>query len=202
MEVPCVNLRERFGRRYKVTFEESYAAAYGPKASRDDPWLQIIPGALGHVFPHSATMLGAKPGRSGKSARRLKDLPFVQVHTDGSDGVTVLFSPNHLNLVADLLQLRRRRRVSDRERQRLAALGRKYGFQPRQAGFQTSSEARESTIGPKVDLGEPFPGKPGTKKPAGTWKRFQTIAAMVTTACCLQAGTRAGLPTPGWSLCR
>jgi len=26
----CINLRERFGRRYKTTYDESYRAEYGP----------------------------------------------------------------------------------------------------------------------------------------------------------------------------
>jgi hypothetical protein len=151
MDPTCVNLRERFGQRYKVTYEESYGAAYGPKATREDLWLQIIPGARGQVYPHSIAMLAATTNRSGITARRLKALPFVKVHTDGSDGVTVLFPPEHLDQVADLLQLRRRRRISEGERQRLAALGRKHGFQPRQAGLQSSSEALESTQTAPVD---------------------------------------------------
>ena len=151
VEPTCPNLRELFGRRYKVTYEESYAAAYGPNATRDDPWYQIIPGARGHVYPHSAAMLAATTNTSGPTARRLMALPFVQVYTDGSDGVTVLFPPERLDEVADLLRLRRRRRVSDQERQRLAALGRQYGFQPRQAGLQSSSEALESTQTARAD---------------------------------------------------
>lgn len=110
MEPPCVNLREQFGRRFKITYEESYVAAYGLKAGREDAWLQIIPGARGHVYPHSAAMVAASTNTSGPTARRLKVLPFVQVWTDGSDGVTVLFPPEHLERVADLLGLRRRRR--------------------------------------------------------------------------------------------
>ena len=46
----CINLRDRFGRRYKMTYRESYWAAYEHKAIRGDPWLQIIPGARGHVY--------------------------------------------------------------------------------------------------------------------------------------------------------
>ncbi len=151
MAPTCVNLREHFGDRYKLVYEESYAAAYGSKAIRDDAWMQIIPGARGHVYPHSEAMLAATTDTSGLMARRLKALPFVQVYTDGSDGVTVLFPPERFEEVADLLRLRRRRRVSDQERQRLAALGRQYGFLPRKAGLQSDSEALESTQTALVD---------------------------------------------------
>jgi len=47
----CVNLRERFGRRYRVEYEESYYAQHGPRARIEDPWLQIIPCRAGHVYP-------------------------------------------------------------------------------------------------------------------------------------------------------
>ena len=151
MKPTCINLRERFGRRYRVTHEESYGFAYGPKATREDPWLQIIVGGRGHVYPHSATMLAAKTDTSGLTSRRLKALPFVQVHTDGSDGVTVLFAPDHLDVIANLLQLRGRRRISDQERERLTALIRKHSFQPRQPAVQSSCEALESTQTAAVD---------------------------------------------------
>jgi hypothetical protein len=35
----CINLKARFGKRYKVTYEESYFAEYGPHARKEDPWL-------------------------------------------------------------------------------------------------------------------------------------------------------------------
>jgi hypothetical protein len=151
MEPGCVNLRERFGRRYKITYEKSYAAAYGPKATREAPWLQIIPGARGHVYPHTTTMLAATTNKSGPTARHLTALPFVQVWTDGSDGVTVVFPPDRLEEVAELLKLRRRRRITDQERDRLTELGRRHRFQPRQAAVQSSSGALKSTIDPEDD---------------------------------------------------
>jgi len=45
----CINLRQRFGRQFKVAYEGSYQAQYGRYARVDDPWLQVIPGRRGHV---------------------------------------------------------------------------------------------------------------------------------------------------------
>jgi len=80
-------------------------------------------------------------------------LESLQVWQDGADGATVLFPADKLDEVADLLKLRRRRRMSERERQRLAGLGRAYRFQLRRHGFQNDSGALGATIGPKVDPG-------------------------------------------------
>jgi len=166
METTCINLRERFGRRFKVTYEESYAAAYGPKATRDDPWLQIIPGARGHVYPHSAAMLAASTNRSGPTARRLKALPFVQVYTEGSDGVTVLFPPDHLDLVNEVGAAGIE---STRDARRLHMDGIPFPSQgqgPSLLQFALEYHRRGWSL---------IPVKPGTKKPACPWKRFQTI---------------------------
>ena len=126
----CVNLKERFGRRFKIVMEESYGVQYGPRATRDDPWLQIIPGRLGHVFVHSATMLAASTNTAGPTARRLVALPGVVLWQDASDGVTVLFPPDRLEAVAALLHLRRRRVLSEAAKAHLRVLGAKYGFKP------------------------------------------------------------------------
>ena len=151
MSPTCIDLRERFGRRYRVAFEESYYAEHGAPAHVDDPWLQVIPGRRGHVYPWGGERLAASTNTSGRTAARLKALPGVEVCQDGSDGATVLFTVELLDQVADLLVLRRRRRVTDQERSRLAELGRRFGFQPRQAGLQSRSEARPCVPTPQVD---------------------------------------------------
>ena len=126
----CVNLRERFGRRYRVEYEESYYAQYGPHARVDDPWLQIIPCQRGHIYPFSGSRPAATTNARGATARRLAAFDFATVHQDGSDGVTALFPVERFPEVAELMKPRRRRHVSEAERARLAALGAKYGFQP------------------------------------------------------------------------
>lgn len=126
MTTTCINLRERFGQRFKVTMEESFHAE---RDRGDDPALQIIQGRRGHVYPWDGTRLAANTTKAGGIARRLKTLPWVEVYTEGSDGVTVLFPVDRLDQVADLLLLKRRRRVSEQERERLAAIGRQTQYQ-------------------------------------------------------------------------
>ena len=133
----CVNLKERFGRKYRVTYEESYYAQYGPYARADDPWLQIIPCQRGHIFPWGSSTLAASTNKRGPTAKKLGNLDFATVHQDGSDGMTVLFPVERFPEVAKLMKPRRRRQMT--EEQRLAAAERlaKFAFSSaRQNSFE------------------------------------------------------------------
>lgn len=115
----CINLKERFGRKYRVVYEESYYAQYGPGARTEDPWYMVIPCQLGHVYPFGGSMLAATTNKSGPVAKRLKSLSFVTVHQDGSDGVTVLFNVVHFPEIARIMRPRVRRQVSLEQRSKL-----------------------------------------------------------------------------------
>ena len=54
---------------------------------------------------------------------------FATLHQDGDDGLTVLFPVERFHEVATLMKPRRRRVLSDAERQRLREMGAKYAFQ-------------------------------------------------------------------------
>ena len=123
MVAECINLRKRFGQRFKVAMEESYYADRGPRAFADDPACRIIPGRRGHVYPWDGTRLAATSKTSGPRAKRLRELAGAEVYVDASDGATTLFPVDLLDQVADILLLKRRRRVSQQERQRLATIG-------------------------------------------------------------------------------
>jgi hypothetical protein len=141
----CVNLRERFGRRYRIAYEESYHVQYGPHARVEDPWLQIIPCQRGHIYPWGSSTLAASTNGRGPTARKLAALPFATVHQDGDDGVTVLFPMERFPEVAELMHPKRRRQMTEEQRQaaakRLAVVGTKFRFRP---GVQSDSEGQTS----------------------------------------------------------
>jgi hypothetical protein len=122
----CVNIKERFGGKYRITYEESYYAQYGENARVEDAWLQIIPCRRGHLFPWGGDKLAASTNSRGSAARRLAGLDFVTVVQDGDDGVTVLFPVERFAEIAEIMGPRRRRQVSDAERARLAGLSRRF----------------------------------------------------------------------------
>ena len=67
-----MHLRERFGGSFRVRYEESYLAQYGPRARVEAPWLQIIPGGRGHVYAWDDRRLAASTNTSGVTAKKLK----------------------------------------------------------------------------------------------------------------------------------
>jgi hypothetical protein len=136
----CIDLKARFGREYRVRYEESYYAEYGPNALTRDPWYMIIPGKYGHVYPHGGELLGAATDKAGIIARKLRKLPGVRVSQDGDDGINALFSVALIPQVADLLKLRRRR-LSPEQRAILADRARAMS---RQRQGSTSSSAGQA----------------------------------------------------------
>ncbi len=135
----CVNLRERFGKRYRVEMEKSYYAERGQNAWTDDPWLQIIPGQYGHIYPQGGSMLAVATKGAGSVAKRLRAMPWIKVVQDGSDGINTVFPVEHFLEVADLIRARRRRWLSPESKARLAAAGAKTRFLP---GTHAHSEGR------------------------------------------------------------
>ena len=120
----CINLKKRFGDRFRVTYEESYAAQHGASARVDDPWLQILMCQHGHLYPQGGDMLAASTDRRGPVAKALADMDCTTVLQDGDDGINVSFHVDDFEEVAGLMKPRRRRQVSDPERNRLAEMGR------------------------------------------------------------------------------
>jgi len=122
----CINLKERFGRRYRVVYEESYYAQYGPNARVPDPWLMILPCKFGHIFPHGGDMLAASVDGHPNVAGLLRRLPRCQVWQDGDFGeLTVTFDVADFDEVARIMRPRRRRQVTPEQKaELLARLGR------------------------------------------------------------------------------
>ena len=127
----CIDLKERFGRRYRIGYDESYHAEHGLNARIHDPWLMIVVCKFGRIFPHGGTTLAASVDGYPKVAGRLRRLSCCRVHQDGDFGeLTVVFHVADFPKVAKILRPRRRRQVSPRERERLRAMGFKKGSQP------------------------------------------------------------------------
>ncbi len=132
METQCINLKEHFGRKFRVEYEESYRAEYGADARTEAPWLMIVPCRYGHLFPHGGRLLAASVDGHPNVAGVLRRLKCCRVHQDGDDGeLTVLFDVDDFAKVAKIMRPRRRRQISEAERQRLQAMGFKKGHQTR-----------------------------------------------------------------------
>lgn len=124
----CTNLKERFGRRYRVEYEESYYAEHGDGARVEDPWLMIVPCRYGHVFPWGGSTLAASVDGYPKVAGRLRRLRCCRVVQDGDFGeLTATFDVAEFPKVAKVMRPRRRRQISQQERERLRHIGFRVG---------------------------------------------------------------------------
>jgi hypothetical protein len=142
----CINLKERFGNKYRVTHEEICAAERPEYRAAEEVWLQIIPCERGHICPWGGENLAACTTTAGPTVNRLKALPFTKVVQDGDDGANVLFHVDHFEEVAAIMHPRRRRQVSEAERARLRGVGAKYRFQP---GYKADQDERPCVPTPK-----------------------------------------------------
>jgi hypothetical protein len=113
----CINLRHRYGSRYKV-FNEVEGR---PARTRDDEGELIIPGRRGFVAVWGQGLLVACTHATATTRRLLEKVPGAVVKQDGSDGQNVIFAPEHLETVAAILKLRRKKQYTPAQRQAAAA---------------------------------------------------------------------------------
>jgi len=120
----CINLKEEYGDKYRIRWEE-------PANSRWlDPWYQYIPCRFGHIYPHGGGLLGFASRKRGPVANRVESLPYAKISQDGDDGMNIIFPAEHFEQVAEIVQPRRRRRLSEENRARLVESGRQFHFSP------------------------------------------------------------------------
>ena len=139
----CISLKERFGHKYKVEYEESYYAEYGPNARVEDLWLMIIPCRNGHICPWGGQKLAACTNRAGPIARRLKGLPYTTVTQDGDDGANVVFPVEKFDEVAAIVKPRTRKRLSSEAKRRLIEAGASYRFSRGADGLGAARESKD-----------------------------------------------------------
>jgi hypothetical protein len=132
-----INLREKFGHRYRIEYDPAHTGR------KDDPWLQIIPCKRGHVYPHGGNLLGIATSSHGSTATAIAKLERVTVLQEGDDGINAIFPVELLPKIAKLVKPRRKRQLSDKERQAAVERLTKHRFStPR----QSQSDAPESML--------------------------------------------------------
>jgi hypothetical protein len=117
----CVNLFERFGKNYKVTFDPAYDSRHVPRRCLD-PWMMQLPcrGKGVTVFPFGGDRLAVEVvGRPGL-VKKLAAIPGLGVWQDGDREKTFLFNVALFEAVAAVVRPHRRRRLSEGQRAELA----------------------------------------------------------------------------------
>lgn len=120
MPAMCVDLKTLFDDRYKIKYDE---CAEG----RNDPWGYEIYGRRGRVYPHGGELLGIEVERRWASAKELKRRGYP-LHQDGDTEMTYLVPASDLDSLADVLELPRRRKLSDEHKAKLLEVGQPFRF--------------------------------------------------------------------------
>lgn len=130
-DAACVDLKERFGRHYRIEWE--------PGSRSRDPWYMQIPCRhnRGHICPWGPDVLAACTN-SRRLTERLARLPYTTVHQDCDDGGNVLFPVDHLPEVAEIMEARKRRRLSEERKAALVEAGRRFRIFPGAGGFSAT----------------------------------------------------------------
>jgi hypothetical protein len=113
----CVHLLKQFGGRFKV-FNEVEGR---PARVRDDAWDLILVGRSGFVAVWGAGLLVACTHSTATTKRLLATVPDSVIVQDGADGANVTFPAEHLDAVAVVLKLRRKRQYTPAQRQAASA---------------------------------------------------------------------------------
>jgi hypothetical protein len=116
----------------------------------DDPWDVTLPGANGFLAPYGGEYLLACTRGIRVTRKVLAIDPGAVVTQDASDGQNVKFHVRHFEAVAEVMRLRRRRQVSEAERERLAEAG-------KGTRFPGTGNAEERSIRAQTAEGDPDP---------------------------------------------
>jgi hypothetical protein len=147
MMAACINLKERFGNRFKVEFEESYCAERPEFRATEAPWLMIVRCEHGHICPAGGDLLVACASRRGAVARQLAALPFVTVVQDADDGLNALFDVEHFDEATRLMRPKRRRQLSAEQRQAAVERLKPFHFSARQRSGAGPERVRSGQVG-------------------------------------------------------
>jgi hypothetical protein len=134
MSQECINLQERFGDRFRITWDP----AYDPKGIHaKDPWYMQIPGAKRGVtlYPHGGDTLAVEVNYHPGVCRQL-DALGLKLHQDGGrhGERTYLFNVSRFEEVAAIVQPRKRRRLNPEQRAECTARLARVRPQPLRSG--------------------------------------------------------------------
>jgi hypothetical protein len=111
------NLENLFGNRFRVTYDTAVE-------SRNDPWMMQIAcrGEGITIYSHGEATLAIEVNERPGVVRKLRTMGLA-VHQDGEREVTFLFPVSRFEEVAAVVNPRRRRVLTEEQRNRLVAIG-------------------------------------------------------------------------------
>jgi hypothetical protein len=163
---PCIDLRAMFRGVFRFVWDPAYDIEHPDYRSAEAPWLTRIPCRDGWIAPIGGRRLSAYANRR---TRIIAALPCVEV-IQGSLGleVVVAFDVTDLDTVATAMGARRRRYLSEEQRERLRRVSAPYHFRKKhgaESAIPGAKSASETETIPRVG-GDRETGCTGRVEPA------------------------------------
>ena len=110
-----MNLKEMYGKRYRISMDESYAAEKDPEARKEIWRYYEIRGKYGMVFPYGWNKPAVTFTSNKVSNKTSKDRNW-QILQNGEDEQTYLVPKEDLEYVIESINPRKKRQISETER--------------------------------------------------------------------------------------
>ncbi len=165
---PCVDLRTTFAGQFRFAWDPSYEAERPDRRAIEAPWLTVIPGKHGKIFPWGGRLLAAYSNTRGVRTV-LEALEGATVRQGGGEcrEVIVSFDVDLIETVAAILGSKRPRTPPTPE-QRTAIIERTRAFRFKRGrpGENSTSTTPDSTNAPADEdqAGRITPSAPGPPK--------------------------------------
>jgi hypothetical protein len=130
----CVNLKERFGHRYRITFDPAYNPKHVPR-DKLDAWMMLIPCRRGVIYLYGGDRLAIEVEGRAPTRNLLHGLGCTTTCQEGDNFLSVTFDVSDFDDVARVVQPRKRRRLTEQQKQEAVE---------RLAGYQFGSQSRTS----------------------------------------------------------
>lgn len=107
----CINLKSKFGSKYRITFDQSYESK-GIHKKNLDPWYMQIPCRSGTIYPVGGNNLAVEIDYHNGIAKKISTIPGVICTQDGWKEKTYQFDVSLFDQVAELVTPKKKRKVT------------------------------------------------------------------------------------------
>lgn len=112
MSVPiCPDLKALYGDVYRIFYDPAAVTI----AARRDPWMYMLRGKYGAIYPYSDSLLAVECDYHDVIAGKLTRLGLAIYH-DGDGEKTFLFPLSKLSEVDKIILLKRKRKITDEQK--------------------------------------------------------------------------------------
>lgn len=123
-----LNLMETFGKKYKITMDESWAVERQRK-EEEKIWYYEIVGRLGTVYPHSETHCAFELTPRTWKKMQAVTLPYtIKKHRECDEGPTLLIENDDVSMALRWIRPRKKRTLSPEQKAKAVARLKKYAF--------------------------------------------------------------------------